>query len=203
MEPKIPEPVTFNPYKHHLHFIKTQIETWKHQKREEVQSALLCLGENLIDLYLGNLSVQQICNECIAYFRKIQCLDKTAFTIWLAPHEYRKIRLSDLSVWVIKKGDNSERYIHIHPGKHSPFSVRVRATTLKTVIALLVIPVYFQNDRKKNLRAINETRVSFLQLSPVKSIQPDKGIEQLWQRFTDQLTDAAPHTRSISKTEFL
>lgn len=185
MEPKIPEPVTFNPYKHHLGFLKSQIETWKHQNREEVQSELLCLGENLIDFYFGNLSVEKICNECTAYFREIHCLEKTAFTNWLAPREYRKITLSDSSGWVVKKGDDPERYIHIHPGKHSPFSTRVRAATLKTVIALQVVSIHFQNDSKENLRAVNETRVSFLQLSPVKSIQPGKGIEQLWQWFTD------------------
>jgi hypothetical protein len=194
MELKIPLPVTFNPHKHHLGFLKLQIETWKQQNRESVQTALLCLGENLIDIYFGQLSVEQICNECIAYFRGIHSLEKTAFTDWLGPHEYRKIRLSDSSVWVVKKGVDPERYIHIHPGKHSPFSTRVRATTLKTVIALQVCSVHFQNNRTENLRAVNETRVSFLKLSPVKSIQSGKGIEQLRKRFAAQLTEAAPRT---------
>jgi hypothetical protein len=193
MELKIPLPVTFNPHKHHLGFLKLQIETWKQQNRNQYKQPCFASAKTSSIFTLGNFLWNKFVTNVSPISGNSQP-GENAFTDWLGPHEYRKIRLSDSSVWVVKKGVDPERYIHIHPGKHSPFSTRVRATTLKTVIALQVCSVHFQNNRTENLRAVNETRVSFLKLSPVKSIQSGKGIEQLRKRFAAQLTEAAPRT---------
>jgi hypothetical protein len=194
MDLKIPAPVTFNPHKHHFGFLTDQIKTWRRQDWEKIQPELFFMGENLIDLYLGSLSVNQVCYECIRYFRNENVLERTAFLDWLYPREYRKIELADSSVWVVKKGIDPERFIHIHPAKYSPLTIRVRAATLKTVVALTTHSVSIQKEITENLDAVNTTRRLFLQLSPVKSLNPEKGIIQLWKRFSNQLNEAPPLT---------
>jgi len=194
MDLKIPAPVTFNPHKHHFGFLTGQIKIWRGQDWEKVKPELFLMGENLIDLYLGNLSVNQVCYECIRHFRNEKVLERTAFLDWLHPREYRKIELADSSVWVVKKGIDPERFIHIHPAKHSPLTIRVRAATLKTVVVLTVRSVLIQKEIKENLHAVNTTRRFYLQLSPIKSLNPEKGITQLWKRFSNQLNEASPLT---------
>jgi len=183
MNQKIPVPVTFNPYKHHFGFLLEQTEQWKNQDWDVVSEALRSIGQNLIDLYLGHLQVEAVCNECIDFFQKAGISRPGLLKKWLHPREYRKIELSDKSMWVIKEGIDNERFIHIHPAKNSPFSVRVRATTLKTVIALMVHNQLPEKEHHLNLQAVNRIRTECLGLSPVKSLTHGKGIARLWEIF--------------------
>jgi hypothetical protein len=183
MKPKIPVPITFNPYKHHFGFIQNQIENWKKQNWKDVEQELFCLGENLLDFYTGKLNVEEICTECISYFSNKKITDLFALKTWLDVKEYKKIQLSDSSVWLIKPGLNPVHFIHIHPAKQSPFTQRVRAITLKTVISLQVQQCKIQNRRIDDLGEVNRIRKNFLHLSPIKSIHPEEGIYKLWQIF--------------------
>ncbi|MEN8116371.1 MAG: hypothetical protein ABFS16_05300 [Bacteroidota bacterium] len=186
MSVKIPAPITFNPHKHHFHFLLSEIERWKHMNWELVEQELLTIGTNLIDFYLGNLDVQQICNETITFFEQTDLLDKEIFKYWLDAPNYKKIRLSDSSEWLIKEGNNHERYIHIHPAKFSAHTIRVRATTLKTVIALTVHSIQIKKGLKTNLQAVNRIRRNRLGLSPIKSLHPGTGILRLWELFEEE-----------------
>ena len=95
--------------------------------------------------------------------------EREAFLKWLKPFDYKKITLSDSSVWIVKPGNDQNRYLHLHPGKKSPHTVRVRAGTLKTVLALFYFaPSKFDN---KNLQFVNDVRTRYLNLSPIKSLQ--------------------------------
>ncbi|RKY92909.1 MAG: hypothetical protein DRQ01_05690, partial [Ignavibacteriae bacterium] len=60
-------PLTFNCWKHHAGFIKKQIEFYRGEKIsvEELQKMLLVIGESLMDLYVGELSPQKICDEIV------------------------------------------------------------------------------------------------------------------------------------------
>ena len=110
-------------------------------------------------------------------------MKKKKFSRWLGNEEYHKINLKDDSLWIVKKGLDKERYIHIHPAKYSPFSIRIRAITLKTVVTLQVHSVYIHDEMKKNLEAVNHVRKNILKLSPIKSLHPDKGIFKMWKIF--------------------
>ena len=102
------------------------------------------------------------------------------FRVW------KKITLPDESKWLIKKGNKEERYIHIHPAKFSEHTIQVRATTLKTVLTLCIHKIPIHDDAEHNLRSVNEQRISFLQLSPIKSLdEEDSGILKLWQLFVN------------------
>ena len=180
---EIPLPITFNPQKHHFAFLKKQLQQWREMDWQEIQPEFLSMGSNLLDFYYGKLSVEKICRECLAFLQKNQLTEKDIFFNWLGDLEYRKMELSDHSLWVVRKGVDPLRFVHIHPAKLSPHTLRVRATTLKTVLALQIQNISIQKEMKKNLVVVNETRTKYLQLSPVKSLQPDRGILHFWKIF--------------------
>jgi hypothetical protein len=183
MYEEIPFPITFNPQKHHFGYLQKEIERWKTMNWILVEKELLSIGNNLIDFYLGNLSTPQICRECKLFFDKNNINNKAEFIKWLNAPKYKKIQLTDNSEWLIKEGINPKRYIHIHPAKFSLYTIRVRATTLKTVIALNVQPAPFHKEHKTNLSEVNKIRQELLGLSPIKSLTPKAGILKLWELF--------------------
>lgn len=184
MQAKIPARITFSPVKHHLYFLHLEILKWKHLPWPEVQEEMLQIGNNLIDFYTGTPTVEQICNEVLEFFNRKNILSRDAFLKWLEDYEWKKIRLSDGSDWLIKKGNDPERYIHIHPAKYSDHSIRIRATTLKTVLALQVQGIHPQNQLRTDLEAVNMVRKNLLNLSPIKSLHSaDSGILRLWLLF--------------------
>jgi hypothetical protein len=187
MKTNIPVPVTFNPLKHHFRFLLAEVEVWKGMEWKQVETELSALGENLLDFYTGELTVENICSECLFFFKNANINSTSDFHEWLKPLEYRKITLSDTSIWIIREGLDPERYIHIHPAKQSPFSIRVRAATLKTVAVLRIQSCDIQNIINENLQTVNKTRKQLLNLSPVKSLHPEKGILRLWRLFGENV----------------
>lgn len=180
---KIPEPITFNPHKHHFGFLLEQIKNWKKTNREDVKNEMCVIGTNLLDLYLGELTVQKICKECITWLKKENISEPKDLKKWLNPQEYGKIELSDHSVWLIKEGFDIKRFVHIHPAKNSLKSIRVKGTTLKTVLALKINNKTFSSDVFPDVKTVNQIRKEYLGLSPVKSLQKGKGILRLWNYF--------------------
>jgi len=179
---RIPLPITFNPYKHHFCFLKEQIQNLHKQKLKVVVPDILTIANNLLDLYLGELSIEAICNECLKYLIRQKVIEKSTFLEWLKPTGYKKLELSDKSIWIIKEATDAERYIHIHPAKNSNCTIRVRGTTLKTVAALMILN-HSQGENLMTLHEVNRIRYEYLKLSPVKSIQLGKGISRMWQLF--------------------
>lgn len=182
---KIPLPITFNTHKHHFQFLKRQIENWKANDWHEVQMEMKCIGENLLDFYTGNMDVKQICEECLFYFWHENINDYASFKKWLGTNEYRKIQSSDKSKWIIKEGMDMSRYLHIHPAKYCVQTHRIRAITLKTVLALEVQSITISKNMKENLNQVNCIRKNYLQLSPVKSLNHNKGILKIWKLFRE------------------
>ncbi len=182
---KIPVPITFNPHKHHFQFLKQKIEEWNLYAWDKVEKELIYIGDNLLDFYLGDINVRQICSECLLYFRTENINDFSSFKKWLGTNEYCKIQLSDSSQWIIKQGIDEKRYIHIHPAKYSRHTVRIRAITLKTVLSLQVHSIRISNNMNENLEKVNYIRENYLHLSPVKSLNKKEGIYKIWKLFDD------------------
>jgi len=181
MKSEIPLPIMFSPVKHHLIFIRDEIQQWKSAPWQDTKAYLLQIGNNLIDFYTGKLTVEQICTETLAFFENNEILEKNAFLDWLQAPNWKKILLSDGSEWLIKAGNDGKRYIHIHPAKFSLHTIRVRATTLKTVIALLVNGISPNILPKFRLEKVNYIRKTQLNLSPIKSLHTsESGIMRLW-----------------------
>ncbi|WP_372649334.1 hypothetical protein [Draconibacterium sp.] len=186
MPPEIPLPIQYNPYKHHFRFLLNEIKEWRVNDWSVTEKVLLSIGNNLFDFYLGELTPEQICNSSLNYFETKNITTQTAFNHWLGNSEWKKITLSDESQWLIKRGNQADRYIHIHPAKFSKHTIRVRATTLKTVLTLCVHKIPISDDGEQNLQYVNKHRSSYLQLSPIKSLdEEDSGILKLWQLFVN------------------
>ncbi|MCD6354061.1 MAG: hypothetical protein J7L95_00785 [Prolixibacteraceae bacterium] len=183
MTDKIQLPLTFNPYKHHFKFLRAQVAKWKKTGWEVAEPTLRTIGNNLLDFYIGKLTVEQICNECLTFFHKNQLLQRDNFYEWLRNEKYKKIQLSDHSDWIVKRGTDAERFIHIHPAKYSSQTLRVRAKTLKTVLILQIFSVPIRKNKLENLKAVNHFRKNYLLLSPVKTLRHGKGILLLWELF--------------------
>lgn len=175
----IPLPLTFNCWKHHTGLIKKQIEFYRGEKISvnELQKSLLVIGESQMDLYVGKLSPQSICDELVSQLKSTGVLAFEEYKKWLFEKgkEYRLTEISDSSVWTLRLGNQEERYVHIHPGRYSPVTIRVKALTLKTAIAVLIIN-YEKTFTLIDTQQINEVRMKILNLPPIKKVTSNSAV---------------------------
>ncbi|KAA2239665.1 hypothetical protein F0L74_26090 [Chitinophaga agrisoli] len=168
--------VLFNALKHHLGAIGHLIASCP---VAELPQRLKVLGNSQMDLYLGRLSETDIARETILALAANGITSHTQYASWLQDHHgYRTIILSDHSAWILRAGKEEERYIHLHPGRYSPDSVRVKATVLKTAIALWI---YLKHEliTTIDLATLNRVRREVLDLSPIKELAESKHILQI------------------------
>jgi hypothetical protein len=175
----VPLPLKFNCWKHHSDFIKKQIEHYgnKNISAEELKKTLLVIGESQMDLYVGKLSPQEICDELLSRVKLAGVLAFKEYKKWLfeTGNQYKLMKISDRSVWTLRLGSEEERYIHIHPARYSPDTLRVKALTLKTAIAVLIIS-YKNNARLVDTLQINAIRKSVLNAPPVKKVSSNSAV---------------------------
>lgn len=137
---------------------------------------MLSLGSSQMDLYTGDLTTEEITQEIQYFLRQAGKFDKTSYADWIKQNGFAKIQLSDRSEWILLLGNTEDNYVHIHPARYSPRSVRVKASTLKTVLALMIeIP----DLTEMNTSEINEVRKK-IKLSPIKNIEESYNIEELY-----------------------
>ena len=183
MNHHIPIPVMFNPLKHHAGYIMQMATIRRQAGIKIIPDDLLPVGENLTDLYIGKLSVMEICNTCLELLSGDSVLTPDTFSKWMSNREYRKVILSDGSEWIVREGKDRERFVHIHPAKYSVSTVRIRSATLKTVILLLANHLLPGESYSGNMEAVNRVRKEISGLSPVKNLDSNKGILKLWLLF--------------------
>lgn len=177
----IPLPVNLNCWKHHAGFIKKQIKSVVREKINdpELKKVLLVIGESQMDIYLGKLIPTQIVKEVIGILKKNNRFKLNDFKKWLYEEgqDYKLITIRDKTVWTLRLGKGQEKYIHIHPGRYSPLTIRVKSSTLKTYI----LSEIFSSHEKEygDLSIINKVRAEFLDLPPLKSISSSGGLLRL------------------------
>jgi hypothetical protein len=130
-----------------------------------------------MDLYVGELSPQKICDEIVSKLKSAGVLAFEVYKKWLFEKgsEYKLVEISDKSVWTLRLGKQEERYVHIHPGRYSPVTLRVKALTLKTAIAVLIIN-YKKNFPLMDTLQINEVRKKILNSPPVKKVSSNSAV---------------------------
>lgn len=179
-EPIIPEPFRFNPMKHHLPFILSFISVkMKEENRIDVVKLvkeIRHIGTSVMDLYTGELAIDEICNE-IYKFLVSHNVDKIKeFSAWagIGYSDYKTIPISDSSIWTLKFHNDSRRFVHIFPARMSPHSKRIKANTLKTALLyhILIGKDFISRDN------LNKAR-KFLGLSPVKTASDADAITTL------------------------
>ena len=177
-EIEMPLPVRFNPLKHHQKYI---LRLLQNASAEMITDLLDPVCNNYIDLYTGSLTSKEIAQEVIAVLKSKVVLDAEKFILWVeANHGYRRITLSDQSEWIVRAGNESDRFVHLHPSRTGPFCVRFKGSTLKTICLLKIATP--GSERTLSLDTINKVR-QHLGLSPVNKLEPGKGILASFDKF--------------------
>ena len=178
---QIINPIKLNCWKHHLSFIKNQLPRLKTLAKKEIGKALLKIGNSQMDLYLGKLSPKRISLQINAVLKNNKIHNHTAFNLRLKEDgkQYCTLALSDRSVWVLRKGNDAARFVHIHPGRYSPHTIRIKSYTLKTAILFCALPGEDQLNKKEMAEAINYLRKKYLDAPPLKDINNSTSLIKL------------------------
>jgi hypothetical protein len=163
-------PVLFNTYKHHAGALRVRIRDLARQGEaalDQLTGQTVVLGTKLMDLYTGSLWPIDISRKVIDLLTKENHLALPLFRIWIAEQGgYAVLTLpEDDSRWVLRLGED-QRYVHLHPGRWSPATLRVRANVLKTAFAVLVSTGIHGGDPMEP-DAINRVRAEYLKLPPL------------------------------------
>jgi len=133
-----------------------------------------------MDLYYGHLSPKDISDLIIEQLEKKNHLALGSYNQWLREEEtnYKLISLSDNSIWTLRKGDDDARYVHIHPGRYSPHTRRVKALTLKTAIFVLCFEK-LGGFKLSGIELINHIRKEYLNEPPLKIFSSESGLSKI------------------------
>lgn len=174
----IPIPVRFNPFKHHRNYILRTLES---VAPDMITSLLDPVCNNYIDIYTGTLTPAAIGSSVIDILKSNNVFQLADFTRWVASKNgYQQIQLKDRSEWVVRKSKDVERYIHIHPTRTGPFTIRFKGSTLKTAYLLKTGPTNLQETL--SLENVNRMRMQ-IGLSPVKKLDRNTGILKCYEEF--------------------
>jgi hypothetical protein len=163
-DPEIPEPILFNPLKHHLGYLREYI----YQKTEGSQACdqksiikeLKHLGTSVMDVYTGSLPVNEICNEVVLFFQEKELSQSASFSGWIGTG-MKDFRI--ISLWTLKYYENRLRFVHIFPARESRHTFRVKSNTLKSALlyCILVGKDFITGDDLNRIRPL-------LGLSPIR-----------------------------------
>jgi hypothetical protein len=173
---QIPAPIAYNACKHHKSCILAILDN---SLQPELKNLLVSVCGNYIDIYTGDLTPGSISAEILNFLRQNQLLARDKFESWVKyPAGYKAIKITDQSEWILRSGNDGQRYIHIHPAKTGKKTIRFKGSTLKTIYQF---KVDFKNPCP-DLGLINKARQK-ISLSPVKKLEPGKGILRCWDVF--------------------
>ena len=187
----IPPPINLNCWKHHAGFIIKQIKSLSEIKElEELKAYLLKIGESQMDLYYGDYSPVKISEQILDWLHRNKIYSSDHYKEWLFKDgkDYQLVELKDKSVWALRLGDDIARYVHIHPGRYSPHTVRVKATTLKTAIFLLCFE-QLGEIKSFETETVNDIRKKYLDEPPLKSFSAASGLGRLIDLFHKKLLE--------------
>lgn len=177
----VPLPVNFNCWKHHAGFIKKQIDAVRENKElQGLKSRLLKIGESQMDLYFGEYSPVKISEQILSSLHQNKIFEYEQYKNWLSKDgkDYQLVELKDKSIWTLRLGDDVSRYVHIHPGRYSQHTLRVKATTLKTAIFLLCFE-QLGEVKSFETEGVNNIRRKYLNEPPIKSFSGASGLRRL------------------------
>jgi hypothetical protein len=170
-----------NLHKHHAGFLRERIVEAVdagNQGISTLSGELVVVGTKLLDLYHGPLSPREIGQNVVAVLKKRARNDVSAFRACVdSGGGYQVIEFpEDTSKWVLRSGDESDRFVHVHPARYSPFTIRVRATALTTAVLALARSRLHGSDPLSR-SVVNAVRRDYLGLAPVgRDPSGDEGI---------------------------
>ena len=171
-------PVLFNTWKHHAAALRRRIAACGDAADlTALAKRLVVTGSELMDLYTGELGPGTIADKVITSLQEGGRLALESYRPWVTEAGgYRTVTFSeDESQWVLRLGDPADRYIHVHPGRWTPHTRRVRANVLKTAVMVMAHTRIYGSD-PLDVKNVNAVRQSYLALSPVRSVEGDQGL---------------------------
>jgi hypothetical protein len=179
----LPPPILFNPWKHHAGWLRERIAQTAAAgvaALPKLASQLVVIGTELMDLYYGLLSPVEIAERIRSQLEADNRLPDEAFRFWMIEGGgYRVLTLAeDQSRWVVRQGDEAGRYVHIHPGRGSSQTRRVRANVLKTAVLVRAAAAVEGGDPLEQ-RLVNRVRQQYLGLSPIGRLANDEGLGEV------------------------
>ncbi|MGL6075048.1 MAG: hypothetical protein ACRC8S_12890 [Fimbriiglobus sp.] len=179
----VPHPVLFNTWKHHAGWVREQIADAAARGEAglvQLSEAVVVCGTTLMDFYFGQLTPWQLGEQTLAYLRDTGKSDFPTFQDWLQAQDgYAPFDIAeDGSKWILRSGVQSDRYVHLHPGRYSPHTIRVPGITLKTAIMALAFAKLTGADAMA-VGTVNEARKRYLDLPPMAAVKPGQGLGEV------------------------
>jgi hypothetical protein len=173
----VPSPVLLNCWKHHAGALRQRIDqAVSIGNLDELAKQLVVIGTELMDLYTGLLTPTQISTTVLQYLELESLLDANAYAAWVESNGgYRVLTFADDSQWVLRRGEEGGRFVHVHPARWAPKTQRVRANVLKTAV-MVVAHVKAHGGDPLDKHVVNLVRQQYLGLSPVGRLAEDKGL---------------------------
>ncbi|MGD1847400.1 MAG: hypothetical protein ACFB10_18580 [Salibacteraceae bacterium] len=189
MLPPIPEPFLLNVWKHWEPWQLSATRALAEQENglASLLQHLKTIGGSLMDVYHGPLSFQECTAELSHVLQSDACWEPDELKLRLQTSKgYLEYSLSDAAVWVVRWGEIQGRHLHLHPGRYSRHTYRVKAHTLKT--ALLALYFHYQEGVPlQHLDQLNQLRTRYLDLSPMRKLYQEKGLGMLLQHWEGKL----------------
>lgn len=167
-----PFPMLLNAWKHHAGWVRSRIaQAVATDAVDRLAEDVVVIGTRLMDFYHGALTPEVIGERVLAQLRDLAKLDEPVYRVWLEGQGgYAILTLpDDGSRWAVRAGAEGRRYVHLHPGRYSPHTVRVQANALKTAILAHAIARLAAKSATEVV-VVNEARTRFLNLPPVPAI---------------------------------
>jgi hypothetical protein len=175
----LPHPVLLNTWKHHAGWIRWRVRQAVETGQEGVDSLpheMAVIGTRLMDLYTGERTPLAIAIEVIDNLGAANRLEYQPLAAWLnVQGDYSLVELTDGSKWTVRLGPEQGRYLHLHPGRWVPHTLRVQANTLKSAVMAHAHAGLTGRD-PGDLAVVNETRRRYLGLLPVRELADDGGL---------------------------
>ena len=177
--PHLPHPALLNTWKHHAGWIRSRIEAAVSAGRAGVTALpteMVVVGSRLMDLYTGSFTPAEIAEHVFKDLKARELFEYAPLSKWLSEQgEYALTELLDDSKWTIRLGPADGRYLHLHPGRWVPHTIRVQANTLKSAVMAHAHAKLAGGD-PTDLAIVNEARKLYLNLLPVRELTGDGGL---------------------------
>lgn len=179
MNEPIPHPFLLNTWKHHAGWIRWRVTQAVSEGREAVEILpveMAVVGSRLMDLYTGPFTPEGIAVTLGDQLRVAGRFEYAPLREWLEGQgEYALLELPDGSKWTIRLGPADGRYIHLHPGRWVPNTMRVNANTLKSAVMAYALAALVGGN-PADLAVLNEARRKYLGFLPVRELTGDGGL---------------------------
>src|SRR5262249_18782762 len=170
----------FNAWKHHAGALRHHIAAVAGGGAAALGALpgrLLVLGTGLMDLYTGPLAPAGIGERRLAGPRGGGRHGPGGHTgVGGGGGGYRVLEFADdRTRWVLRVGEEKGRYVHVHPGRWTPATRRVRANVLRTAV-MVWAHVAVHGGSATDVDLVNRVRVQSLGLAPVRDLAGEQGL---------------------------